>query len=85
MALHHLCRAAVVSAGLLLGAALIPTTALAGTTVAESIISRNDAVNDAKQLMPTGAIVSQVDCIELIRDLSTRYRCIVQWIPVSQR
>jgi hypothetical protein len=68
--------------GLMLG--LMPAAARAGATVAESIISREDAISDAKQLMPSGAIVSQVDCIEIALE-SVRYRCIVQWIPGSRR
>lgn len=85
MALRRTGRLALLLAGLSLAPVLLPAAAQAGATVAESIISKEDAINDAKQLMPAGAVVSQVDCIDMIRDLSSRYRCIVQWIPASKQ
>lgn len=78
-------RLALMATGMGLMVSLMPAAARAGAIVAESIISRDDAISDAKQLMPAGAIVSQVDCVEMIRDLSARYRCIVQWIPGGTR
>jgi len=84
MAMQRSSRLALLAAGLGAMATLLPTAAQAGVTVAESIISRDDAISDAKRLMPAGAIVSQVDCIEVPLE-STRYRCIVQWIPGSTR
>jgi hypothetical protein len=84
MAMQRSSRLSLLAAGLGAMALLLPSAAQAGVTVAESIISRDDAISDAKQLMPTGAIVSQVDCIEVPLE-STRYRCIVQWIPGSAR
>lgn len=84
MALSLPGRLALLVAGFGLTVALSPTAARAGATVAESIISRQDAINDARQMMPAGAIVSQVDCIEVPLE-STRYRCVVQWIPGTVR
>lgn len=84
MAMQRPGRLALLAAGLGAATMLLPTAAQAGVTVAESIISRDDAISDAKGLMPAGAIVSQVDCVEVPLE-STRYRCIVQWIPGTTR
>lgn len=77
-------RLGLLVGGLALLAAVLPTAARAGVSVAESIISRQDAINDAKEMLPPGAIVSQVDCVEIPLE-STRYRCVVQWIPGAGR
>lgn len=80
MAPQRFLRFGLLASGFGVLAALAPSPASAGVTVAESIMSRQDAISDAKQLMPAGAIVSQVDCIEIPLE-STRYRCVLQWIP----
>ena len=84
MVLPRLGRLALLLTGLSLTPALLCSPAQAGVGVAESIISKDDAINDAKQGMPPGAVVTQVDCIDMIRDLSPRYRCIVQWVPAPR-
>ncbi len=84
MLLPRLGRLALLLTGLGLAPLLLTAPAQAGVGVAESIISKDDAINDAKQAMPPGAVVTQVDCIDMMRDLSPRYRCIVQWIPAPR-
>ena len=52
---------------------------------AGSIISKTDAIANASAPMPAGSRVTSVTCTTLIRDLSARYRCTVQWIPAPSK
>jgi hypothetical protein len=51
----------------------------AGSGTAESIISRQDAIAQASAAMPASDQITNTRCIDMIRDLSSRYRCTVQW------
>ncbi len=51
----------------------------AGSGTAESIISRQDAIAQASAAMPAGDQITNTRCIDMIRDMSSRYRCTVQW------
>ena len=60
---------------------LSTTPALAGSATAGSLISKQNAIDNATNSMPTGNQVTGVRCITMIRALSARYRCTVQWSP----
>ena len=64
-------------------ALLDPAPAHAGSVTAGSIISKTDA--NASASMPAGSQITGVKCTTLIRDLSARYRCTVQWIPALSK
>jgi hypothetical protein len=51
----------------------------AGSGTAESIISRQDAIAQASAAMPAGDQITNTQCVDMIRDMSSRYRCTVQW------
>jgi hypothetical protein len=55
--------------------------ALAGSATAGSIISKQDAIDNAANAMPIGNEITGVRCTTMIRALSARYRCTVQWSP----
>jgi len=57
----------------------IAAPAQAGFATAGSIISAQDAIDTASSSMPPGGQVTSVRCTTMVRDLSARYRCTVQW------
>ena len=59
--------------------------AYAGSVTAGSIISKTDAIANASASMPAGSQITGVKCTTLIRDLSARYRCTVQWSPAPSK
>ena len=73
----HVWRCRFIGLVLLLGAMAPPTWAGSGT--GSSIISRQNAIDSASRSMPASDQITNVHCITLIRDLSPRYSCTVQW------
>jgi hypothetical protein len=59
--------------------------AYANSVTAGSIISKNNAIANASCSMPAGSQITGVKCTTIIRDLSARYRCTVQWIPAPSK
>jgi hypothetical protein len=57
----------------------------AGSVTAGSIISKTDAIANASVSIPAGSQITSVKCTTMIRDLSARYRCTVQWIPAPSK
>jgi hypothetical protein len=55
--------------------------AYAGSNTAGSIISKTNAIANASASMPAGSQITGVKCTTMIRDLSARYRCTVDWGP----
>jgi len=70
---------------LVLLALLSAAPAHAGSVTAGSIISKSDAIANASSSMPAGSQITGVNCTTMIRDLSARYRCTVQWIPAPSK
>jgi hypothetical protein len=68
-------------AAALLGAAVaLPAAAQAGSSTAESIWDRNNALQRAMQQLPAGATVTRQQCQDIgIRMDNIRYRCTVWW------
>lgn len=53
--------------------------AQAGSSTAGSIISKADAIATASSAMPAGQVITAVQCLTMVRDLSPRYSCTVTW------
>jgi hypothetical protein len=63
-------------------ALMLPARADGGS--ASSLLSRQDAIQQATLWMPRGAQITSTDCTEMIIDSSVRYFCSVQWGPSAQ-
>ena len=65
--------------------ALQGPAAWAGSATAESIWSRENALDQARQQMPAGATVTREHCQEIEVGLGNiRYRCSVEWQSPSE-
>ena len=94
---HHLCTplhrrmdeaaafaATAATAAGLTALAVLPLPARADGGSASSLLSRQDAIQQATLWMPRGAQITSTNCTEMIIDSSVRYFCSVQWGPVAQ-
>ena len=64
--------------------AVLPLPARADGGSASSLLSRQDAIQQATLWMPRGAQITSTNCTEMIIDSSVRYFCSVQWGPAAQ-
>lgn len=60
---------------------LLPGEARADGGTAASLMSRENAIQNATLWMPPGARITSTNCTEMVIDSSTRYVCTVQWGP----
>jgi hypothetical protein len=71
------------SIGLGLIALLSAPAAQAGSATASSLMSAQNAIDNAMVSMPAGSQVTQTSCTTMVRALSARYRCTVEWQPAA--
>jgi hypothetical protein len=63
---------------------LLPGEARADGGTAASLVSRENAIQNATLWMPPGARITSTDCTEMLIDSSPRYVCTVEWGPADQ-
>lgn len=63
---------------------LLPGEARAGGGTAASLVSRENAIQNATLWMPPGARITSTNCTEMLIDSSPRYVCTVEWGPADQ-
>lgn len=60
---------------------LLPGEARADGGTAASLMSRENAIQNATLWMPPGARITSTNCTEMLIDSSPRYVCTVEWGP----
>ena len=63
---------------------LLPGEARADGGTAGSLVSRENAIQNASLWMPPGARITSTECTEMLIDSSPRYVCTVEWGPADQ-